>query len=78
MKCCDNNCNQGRDCPARVAPVKRSYSDNEYCTSWRRNIRELAKWLLISLIVMLLALFTVIGFACVEQGSITEQIKANG
>lgn len=24
-ECCDNKCNQGRDCPAQVAPVKCSY-----------------------------------------------------
>lgn len=25
MICCNHNCNQGRDCPARVAPIKASY-----------------------------------------------------
>jgi hypothetical protein len=25
MQCCNNKCNQGRDCPANVTRVKKSY-----------------------------------------------------
>lgn len=28
-QCCNNNCNQGRNCPAKVASVKRSYTKYE-------------------------------------------------
>lgn len=56
MNCCDYDCNQGRDCPARVAKVKRRIPkhpaplrDGQYL---RRNLRHLAKWMLLAIAVM--------------------------
>jgi hypothetical protein len=49
MNCCDYDCNQGRNCPARVAPVGRKHHDREALppTLWRVYLRYLAKWMLI-------------------------------
>ena len=56
MNCCDYDCNQGRDCPARVAKVKRRIPKHpvplrkgEYL---RSNLRHLAKWMLLAIAVM--------------------------
>lgn len=59
MNCCDEygDCRQGRDCPARVAKVKRTMPkyppqvrQGEYL---RRNMRHLAKWMLITIGVLM-------------------------
>ena len=54
MNCCDYDCHQGRDCPARGAKVARigrkDYALEELPpTQWRNHLRHLARWLLISL-----------------------------
>lgn len=58
MNCCNEygDCRQGRDCPARVAKVKRRIPKHpvplrsgEYL---RRNLRHLAKWMLLAIAVM--------------------------
>jgi len=49
--CCDQNCNQGRECPARVAkakPVMRAAAPLPP-SAWRRQLRYLAEWLLLGL-----------------------------
>lgn len=54
MNCCDDfgNCNQGRDCPARVAKVgKRMHGPQALESSlWRYWVRRLAFWLLMGLL----------------------------
>lgn len=54
MNCCDYDCNQGRNCPARGAKVARigrkDYTREELPpTLWRRQLRSLAKWMLVVL-----------------------------
>lgn len=63
MNCCDEygNCNQGRDCPirkeriARVAKIGRKDYAREPLrgSPWRIYLRHLAKWMLITLAMML-------------------------
>lgn len=52
MNCCDYNCNQGRDCPARVAKIGRRIPGAEPLpeSSWRRQLRHLAYWMLMGVI----------------------------
>ncbi len=57
MTCCDDygNCNQGRDCPARVArsrAVMRA-ADPLPPSDWRRQLRYLAEWVLMGLVGVL-------------------------
>jgi hypothetical protein len=57
MTCCDDygNCNQGRDCPARVArsrAVMRA-ADPLPPSGWRRQLRYLAEWMLLGLVGVL-------------------------
>lgn len=63
MNCCDDygNCNQGRDCPVRVAkarPVMRA-ADPLPPSIWRYQLRRLGYWLLISILGMLWLSFLV-------------------
>lgn len=46
--CCNHGCNQGRNCPARVAKIgRRDYTREELPpTVWRRQLMHLAKWAL--------------------------------
>lgn len=60
MNCCDEygNCRQGRDCPIRAERVARigrkDYAKEPLRGSpWRIYLRYLAKWLLITLSVMM-------------------------
>ncbi len=48
MNCCDYNCNQGRNCPARVAKVGRKDHAPAALPSspWRAYVGHLAKWML--------------------------------
>ena len=51
--CCDGLCNQGRDCPARVAKVGQRYPKypQPYPQSlWRRHLKALAKWMLLAIL----------------------------
>ena len=54
MNCCDElgNCNQGRDCPVRVAKVgKRMHGPQALQSSlWRYWVRRLAFWLLLAVL----------------------------
>lgn len=56
MKCCEGNCNQGRDCPNRVARVGWSYPRCYGCngSQWRKYLRPAAKCLLAVLFCWLL------------------------
>ena len=61
MNCCDEycsnyGCNQGRDCPARVAkakPVMRA-ADQLPPSVWRYQLKRLAYWMLAAVTVSLL------------------------
>jgi len=61
MNCCDEHCanygcNQGRDCPARVAkakPVMRA-ADPLPPSVWRYQLKRLAYWMLAAVTVSLL------------------------
>jgi hypothetical protein len=57
MNCCNNNCTQGRDCPARVAKVGRRTPARDPLprSVWREQLRHLAKWLLIVILLMLMS-----------------------
>lgn len=54
MNCCDEygNCNQGRDCPVRVARVgKRMKAAEQLPPSiWRYQVKRLAYWMLMAVI----------------------------
>lgn len=64
-ECCDNNCNQGRDCPSKVAPVKLSYpryEDDDYSTMWREDLRIIAKGLVAMIAIMLFGFIGILAF----------------
>lgn len=48
MNCCDTDCNQGRDCPARVAKVgqRMPAPDALPPITWRDHLRDLARAIL--------------------------------
>lgn len=64
MNCCDYNCNQGDNCPARVTKVKISYLDKEpILTDWREGLRRAAVFMLTGIVGLLwLAYLTVFLF----------------
>lgn len=54
MNCCNGygDCNQGRDCPARVTKVKQRYpkvQSADLTHPWRVQLRHLAKWVTLAL-----------------------------
>jgi hypothetical protein len=52
MNCCNYDCNQGRDCPVRVAkakPVMRA-ADPLPPSIWRCQLRKLAYWVLLAIL----------------------------
>lgn len=67
MSCCDKHghkCNQGRNCPERIAKVakigRKDYAKEPLRGSpWRVYLRHLAKWLLICLAMMLISAIVV-------------------
>ena len=50
--CCNGNCNQGRDCPIRVARIgqRMKTADPLPPSIWRDQLRRLAYWVLMALI----------------------------
>lgn len=55
MNCCDDygNCNQGPNCPVRVAKVKQRYAkypEGKYVPYLNRHLKALAYWMLMALI----------------------------
>ena len=48
MNCCNKDCRQGRDCPARVAKVgRKDHAPAPLPNSpWRAYVGHLAKWML--------------------------------
>lgn len=59
--CCNHECNQGRDCPARVAKVgKRMHAPKPLNGSqWRRQLKDLARAMLLVLSVLLISAIVV-------------------
>ena len=57
MNCCNHNCNQGRNCPARVAKIgRKDYAKEPYPpSSAPRHIKRAAKWALIGIAAALFA-----------------------
>lgn len=62
MNCCDYDCNQGRNCPARQTPAKvakigrKDYGKEPLSASpWRRQLRYLATAMLLTIAVMLVS-----------------------
>lgn len=58
MNCCDYDCNQGRDCPARVAKIGRKIGRSDCAdeplheSSRKHYLKDLAGALLLTLAVM--------------------------
>lgn len=63
-KCCNNNCNQGRDCPAKVAPIKCSYpkDEDDYYTLWSEDLRTVARCALAMVLIMLFGFIGILAF----------------
>lgn len=61
--CCDDygNCNQGRDCPARVAKIgqRMSAADPLPPSIWRHQLKRLGYWMLVAILGMLWLSFLV-------------------
>ena len=61
--CCDDygNCNQGRECPVRVAKVGRRMPAADILppSIWRYQLRRLAYWVLMGILGMLWLSFLV-------------------
>lgn len=72
MNCCDEygDCRQGRDCPVRTQRVAR-IGRKDYArealppSAWRRQLRHLARWMLIVIALLFYAalLFAVVSHA---------------
>jgi hypothetical protein len=58
MNCCDDygNCDQGRNCPVRVAKVgnKMPAADPLPSSTWRYKVRKLAYWMLVAIIALII------------------------
>lgn len=54
MNCCDYNCNQGRNCPARVAKIGQRTPDRQPLPPmhWRSTMQRLATWLVYAILGM--------------------------
>ena len=52
MNCCDYDCNQGRECPARVAKAKpvMKAADPLPPSVWRYQLKKLAYWMLLAVL----------------------------
>jgi hypothetical protein len=63
MNCCDYDCNQGRDCPARVAKVGKGTPTGEppfeYVPTWRDYLPDLARAVLLVILGMFFGVFIV-------------------
>jgi len=66
MNCCDEygNCNQGRDCPIRVARIgqRMKAADPLPPSTWRQQLRYLAEWVLMGIVGVVWLTFLV---ACI-------------
>lgn len=64
----DDNCNQGRNCPVRVAKVGQKLHGPELLppSVWRYQLKRLAYWVLMAILGMLWLAFLV---ACVAHAN---------
>ena len=62
MNCCNHNCNQGRDCPSRVAKIGRRYHAKEPClpSPAPRRLKRMAKWMLIGIATVYLPILALL------------------
>jgi hypothetical protein len=53
--CCNGNCNQGKDCPMRVARIgqRMKSADPLPPSIWRHQLKRLAYWLLMAVIALI-------------------------
>jgi len=60
-KCCNDNCNQGRDCPVQVARIghRMKSADPLPPSIWREQIKRLGYWMLMGILGMLWMAFLV-------------------
>ena len=71
MNCCDTycanyGCNQGRNCPARVATIGKKMHGPEPLSGspWRRQLKRLAAWMLIAIAILtIMSAAATVGFA---------------
>jgi len=54
MNCCDYQCDQGRNCPARVAKVGQRYLGPDPIPASRGYLKDLARAMLLVFLAMLL------------------------
>lgn len=56
MNCCDYECNQGRDCPARTAKIgqKMKCADPLPDSTWRYKIECLGYWMLMAVLGLMI------------------------
>lgn len=70
MNCCDENgnCNQGRDCPVRVAKVGQRIHGPDLLppSVWRSQLKRLAYWMLMAILGLFWLAFLV---ACVAHAN---------
>lgn len=63
MNCCDENgnCNQGRDCPVRVAKIGQRIPGPDLLppSVWRYQLKRLAYWMLMAILGLLWMAFLV-------------------
>jgi hypothetical protein len=62
MNCCDYECNQGRNCPARIGKVGQRMQGPEPLppSSWRDKLPDIARWLLVCVAMLWMVAFTVL------------------
>ena len=60
MNCCDYDCNQGRNCPARGPAKVARIGRKDYAPAplppspWRRQLQHLARWMLTGILVLMM------------------------
>lgn len=65
--CCNDKCNQGRACPAKVAPVKCSYPrDNEYYNMWAEDMRLIATCAFTAIMFILFIFMGILAFVLIN------------
>jgi len=74
MTCCTNDCNQGRECPARVAKAKpvMKAADPLPPSVWRCQLRKLAYWMLLAVFGMLWMGWLCLAFYALERAKTTQ------
>ena len=61
--CCNDKCNQGRDCPAKVAPIKCSYSrEDQHYIMWGDTLHMVARFALAMVLITLFGFIGILAF----------------